>query len=206
MCPVCHQSVTGDPDVVDAHVDACLAHAAALAAAGEVEVNVDIEDDDGWAEVPAEGGGTRLVRTGPASVRGAGFDIVASTNVDEEVEVDVDGDDEATFGAAQFFEHDVVHGDAPLTPVASDDFDGEGDNDGVALRALLVEGKALRENHQMMEEQPPPPEDQSNSSEMWRVEMNVRTARKAGDMHSLICALGDKIRLLVSFWYKIFLL
>lgn len=79
VCPVCSQVVRGDQDVIDAHVDSCLAHAdrmreerelaeadAAAIAAEEVDVG---GEDDGWEEVEVDGD-VRLRRTSSVTLRG----------------------------------------------------------------------------------------------------------------------------------------
>ena len=64
LCPVCRTAVSGDTDVVEAHVDACLAHAVTTATAngGDLEA-------DGLEEYEA-GGETRLRIAGTVDFRG----------------------------------------------------------------------------------------------------------------------------------------
>jgi hypothetical protein len=154
VCPVCQQDVPGDTDVIEAHIDACLAHMAMQASGESVEVAIDIyDDDDGWTEITDESGDRRLVRTGAASVRGAGFAVLS--HVDVEDEIDVDGDDEALFGVPQFSESDVLRAESQtggnddcILDVSQEDRQGiegrEGEEDGAALRALVAEGKIAR--------------------------------------------------------------
>ncbi|KAI0057590.1 hypothetical protein BV25DRAFT_1368355 [Artomyces pyxidatus] len=116
-CPVCFQLVHGDPDVVRAHVDACLAHAElsfAHSPSAEEHEDLDIEgedeDEDPWEESTAADGVARLrLRASRAqSVRRLGFEVRAAEADDVEVEVDVEGDDQDAFGGAQFSGADVL--------------------------------------------------------------------------------------------------
>ncbi|KAH9018065.1 hypothetical protein EDB85DRAFT_2013676 [Lactarius pseudohatsudake] len=131
QCPVCMQDVEGDPDVVAAHVDACLAHAELGLAEGHADdsdvdgdvpqyVNVDgyaeedgDDDVDLWEESEAPDGVRRLrlrggSRATAAAAAALGFAVGDRTAADIEDEIDVEGDDLGTFGAAQFTEADVL--------------------------------------------------------------------------------------------------
>ncbi|KAH9036048.1 hypothetical protein EDB83DRAFT_2415461 [Lactarius deliciosus] len=127
QCPVCMQDVEGDPDVVAAHVDACLAHAELGLAEGHaydsdvdgdapqyVDVEEDGDDDvDLWEESEAPDGVRRLrlrggSRATAAAAAALGFAVGDRTAADVEDEIDVEGDDLGTFGAAQFTEADVL--------------------------------------------------------------------------------------------------
>jgi hypothetical protein len=127
QCPVCMRDIEGDPDVVAAHVDACLAHAE-LELADDTEadedtpldVDVDVEErDDGdddvdlWEESEGPDGVRRLrlrggSRAAAAAATALGFAVGNRTAQDVEDEIDVEGDDLGTFGAAQFTEADVL--------------------------------------------------------------------------------------------------
>ncbi|KAA1473454.1 hypothetical protein DENSPDRAFT_839924 [Dentipellis sp. KUC8613] len=121
VCPVCLTMVHGDPDVVNAHVDACLVHASMQAETSaqpsitpspspDIDVNVDDEDDatDPWEEiVTAEGTRLRLRRSGQSAQR-LGFAVRDRAAEDVDEEVDVEGDDEGVFGRTQFTEDDIV--------------------------------------------------------------------------------------------------
>ena len=126
QCPVCMQDVEGDPDVVAAHVDACLAHAelgladdtdAGEDAPQDVDVDVDEREDgeddvDLWEESEGPDGVRRLrlrggSRAAAAAAAALGFVVGSRTAEDVEDEIDVEGDDLGTFGAAQFTEADV---------------------------------------------------------------------------------------------------
>ncbi|KAN0140343.1 hypothetical protein V8E53_001552 [Lactarius tabidus] len=127
QCPVCMRDIEGDPDVVAAHVDACLAHAE-LGLADDTDadedapqdVDVDVEErEDGdddvdlWEESEGPDGVRRLrlrggSRAAAAAAAALGFVVGDRTAQDVEDEIDVEGDDLGTFGAAQFTEADVL--------------------------------------------------------------------------------------------------
>ncbi|THH19927.1 hypothetical protein EW146_g1350 [Bondarzewia mesenterica] len=120
-CPVCLQSVQGDPDVVHAHVDACIAHASMQPSPSPPHDNVDgdvvvddvQEEGDPWEEIQTPDGLSRLrLRVGAGeSARRLGFTVRDRALADVEDEVDIDGDDEGMFGTVQFTEADVIAGD-----------------------------------------------------------------------------------------------
>ncbi|KIL00525.1 hypothetical protein PAXRUDRAFT_821620 [Paxillus rubicundulus Ve08.2h10] len=143
-CPVCSQPVRGDRDVVDAHVDACLAYESSRAQVErergrtigllrgdeDADVDVNVNVDAGWGGAAEEGEGsvrTRVITD--ASLRGTGIHIRPFT-LDTEDEIDIDGMDEAIFGGAQFGEADVlrVELDAHKEVVVSIDVDAVSDN------------------------------------------------------------------------------
>ena len=64
-CPVCETVVCGDADVVEAHVDACLAHAVTTASSNGVDL-----DADGLEEYEV-GGETRIRIARSVDFRGA---------------------------------------------------------------------------------------------------------------------------------------
>jgi hypothetical protein len=112
QCPVCMRDVEGDPDVVAAHVDACLAHGLAaddMDAEEDAPQDVDVDDDvDLWEEGVGLDGVRRLRLTGGSRAAALGFAVGDRTAEDVEDEIDVEGDDLGTFGAAQFTEADVL--------------------------------------------------------------------------------------------------
>ncbi|KAI0034129.1 hypothetical protein K488DRAFT_84342 [Vararia minispora EC-137] len=159
LCPVCQQLIPGDPDVVNAHVDSCLAHAAmqeSLRAdaeraqrsrTSEEDVDVDGEDEsDPWEEITAPDGTSRVrLRTGGANARRLGFEVRDRLADDVEADVDVDGEDDAVFGAVQFTEADVVDGPREEALATEESVEGEimrarkaGDLDGLVA---ALEGK-----------------------------------------------------------------
>ncbi|KZV76056.1 hypothetical protein PENSPDRAFT_646600 [Peniophora sp. CONT] len=132
-CPICRQTIAGDPDVFAAHVDACLAHAALVeqqqhhsrsATPEEFDMDVDVGDaDEGdidvdggdpWEEIAGPDGVSRLrLRASNAGARALGFDVRDSSAQDVDIDVDIDGDDEVAFGVAQFTEADVDGAEVP---------------------------------------------------------------------------------------------
>jgi hypothetical protein len=120
QCPVCMQNIEGDPDVVAAHVDACLAYAELPRPSDSTDGDTDgdalfdiddyAEDDDGLREESETSDGVRRLqlRTGMRSGASAlGFTVRDLTVEDVEDEIDVEGDDLDAFGATQFTEADV---------------------------------------------------------------------------------------------------
>jgi hypothetical protein len=111
QCPVCMRDVEGDPDVVTAHVDACLAHGLAaddMDADEDAPQDVDVDDDvDLWEESVARRRAAPPARGGSRAAA-LGFAVGDRTAEDVEDEIDVKGDDLGIFGAAQFTEADVL--------------------------------------------------------------------------------------------------
>lgn len=68
MCPVCLKMVPGDPDVVEAHVDACLAHESRLQEEREEQERLRAESP--WEEIDVDGDVHIRVMDG-VSLRGA---------------------------------------------------------------------------------------------------------------------------------------
>ncbi|KAI9453071.1 hypothetical protein F5148DRAFT_1329979, partial [Russula earlei] len=118
QCPVCIQDVEGDPDVIEAHIDACLVHAELHRARGSADEDttqnkVDYENEgdvDPWEESEAPDGVRRLrLRAGATTSTAAlGFMVGSRAVEDVDDEIDVEGDDLGAFGAAQFTEEDVL--------------------------------------------------------------------------------------------------
>ncbi|KAH9013420.1 hypothetical protein EDB84DRAFT_1532934 [Lactarius hengduanensis] len=123
QCPVCMQDVEGDPDVVcGAQLGLAEGHADDSDVDGDVPqyVNVDgyaeedgDDDVDLWEESEAPDGVRRLrlrggSRATAAAAAALGFAVGDRTAADIEDEIDVEGDDLGTFGAAQFTEADVL--------------------------------------------------------------------------------------------------
>ena len=108
-CPICSSVVRGDPDVIDAHVDACVINASRLQAEEEAReaARRAQEDVDAWGEFEVNGE-VRLRLTNAAGLRGSGIHVRDRAQADVDDEIDVDGDDEAVFGGAQFTEQDVL--------------------------------------------------------------------------------------------------
>lgn len=119
QCPICLQDVEGDLDVIEAHVDACLAHTELHRPGGGMDTEDDgnaprnVEDnggDDVWEESETPDGVRRLrLRQGArADAAALGFVVGDRTVDDVDDEIDVEGDDLSAFGAVQFTEADVL--------------------------------------------------------------------------------------------------
>lgn len=192
-CPVCAQVVRGDRDVVEAHVDACLAHESARL---EQERLQDEEED---LHIGGGGGSIRTRIITSASLRGTGIHIRTSNSLDIEDEVDIDGEDEAVFGEAQFGEADVLalpSSDRDVHPENEDiDVDIDG-HPGTAqeqqtLRHLVVEGKVLMKRAGSIENIIQP-------VEIDQLDLDIITARSRNDPSTLILALENKLKALES--------
>ncbi|KII95031.1 hypothetical protein PLICRDRAFT_169723 [Plicaturopsis crispa FD-325 SS-3] len=161
VCPVCMQVVRGDTDVAEAHIDACLAHASREEEEGEMHLSVL----DG------------------VNVRGTGFDTRNRDEQDVEDEVDIDGDDEAVFGDAQFTEGDIL---------GLPSF-GEDDATGSTLRDLVAKGKVVtREGVKAKIE------EVMGLGDADRMDLAILTARRNNDTPGLLLALENKIKQLES--------
>jgi E3 ubiquitin-protein ligase RNF220 len=171
QCPVCLQDVDGDPDVIAAHIDACLAHAELRRSTSSIDAEADgdaplnIEgyggegDSDIWEESETPDGVRRLrLRAGARNGAIAlGFAVGDRAVGDVDDEIDVEGDDLSAFGAAHFTEVDVLaeHCDSELSKPDTD-------------RRVEVE-----------------------------VDMTIERARQGKDSQALIAALDSKVQLLM---------
>ncbi|KAF8914230.1 hypothetical protein CPB84DRAFT_1758762 [Gymnopilus junonius] len=191
-CPLCSATVRGDQDVLDAHVDSCLAHESQrLEEARQRELlHQRAMEEDTWNMADDH---SNYV----GDVRGAGFYHRNDEECVEE-EVDIDGDDQIVFGEAQFTEGDIVPISGRIEEIDVDvDVEIEGDNDDEAqqaqksLRDLIAAGK--RKSPQVATTP-----DVSHSSEVDKIELAILNARQRGDEGDLISALENKIRLLES--------
>ena len=167
QCPVCMQVVEGDPDVIEAHVDACLAHAEMHQPTGSMDGDVygdasqhtvtddylHEDEDDVWEENEAPDGSRRGARAGAVAL---GFVVGNRAVEDIDDEVDVEGDDLSAFGAAQFTEADVLT--------------GGGDS--------------------------PSRHDMGRRAEGAEVDLAIECARQGEDSQALIAALERKVQLL----------
>ncbi|OBZ70041.1 hypothetical protein A0H81_09845 [Grifola frondosa] len=222
LCPVCGRTVRGDVDVVEAHVDSCLAHVRLseeherydMSRRGSAEVDGDI-DVDGEDEVITG------VMDG-VSFQGIGFDIPDRNQQDVDDEVDVDGEDDAVFGAPQFTEGDILAPPSDLQPrdrqdrspsppdtdsdpdVEIEEHDSAEGHDDKAkrkvkktLRDLVSEGKVVRRSD-AVDEVKRTMEEVMGVGDAEKVELAVEKARKAGDQTALIRALESKVNLLES--------
>jgi E3 ubiquitin-protein ligase RNF220 len=168
QCPVCMQDIEGDPDVITAHIDACLAHAELPRlddstdgdADGDTPLEIDGHaegDDDLWEESETPDG-VRLragIRSGASAL---GFAVCNPTVEDVEDEIDVEGDDLVAFGAAQFTEADVR---------------AEGSDSKLSGC------------------------DTSRSASKVEADLAIERAGRSGDLQALVLAYGNKVQLLM---------
>ena len=119
VCPVCLETVFGDPDVTEAHVDACLVHAIP-GSNGQTEIDIggpsrtritDCVDLAGLVVPKSLGNFLHVQICASAS----GFHVRDINHKDVEEEIDVDGDDEDIFGRAQFTEVDILSSSRPMS-------------------------------------------------------------------------------------------
>ncbi|KAJ7044634.1 hypothetical protein C8F04DRAFT_1249902 [Mycena alexandri] len=211
-CPVCLANVRGDEDVIEAHVDACLVdqtrrleEARQAAVAEERERRQaqrrwrNGEEDD----VNMDGAAGHV-----GDVRGTGFATRDPNSFDVDDEIDIDGDDEAAFGAPQFTEGDIVDVLLPPTHHLEDmDVDLDVDIDveeEETLRELVAQGKVVRRadtdpqaslttNTTPERESTTPPDD----GEADKVDLAILAAKSRGDQASLLGLLQNKIKILV---------
>ncbi|KAI0638411.1 hypothetical protein C8Q77DRAFT_1215222 [Trametes polyzona] len=216
LCPVCGKMVRGDVDVVEAHVDSCLAH---LQLTNEQEERRRSRrgsaDEDGDFDVDVEGESAIPGVMEGVSLRGTGFDIPNRNAQDVDEDIDIDGEDDAVFGAPQFTEDDILAPAMGPPDTASDagtdaeiDVDGADAEDGTSaggvekepkqgktLRQLVEEGKVVRQH---VEEAKRTMEEVMGVSETEQAELAIELARRKGDQAALVRALENKVRLLES--------
>ncbi|KLO14994.1 hypothetical protein SCHPADRAFT_914650 [Schizopora paradoxa] len=177
-CPVCSKILSGDADCIDAHVDACIAHAARMQ---EEEERRRKEEED------------RISTT--QGLRRLGFDVLSRGQDDMEDDIDIDGDDEVVFGDAQFTESDVLGIGTEVVV----DVDGD-DNDEKTLRDLVAEGKVVtrRPVPSSMLGIKAEMEEVMGVGETDRIDEAIKAARKGGNSLQVTQALENKIKLLES--------
>ncbi|PBL02938.1 hypothetical protein ARMGADRAFT_955615 [Armillaria gallica] len=194
VCPVCLTTVTGDEDVLDAHVDACLAGEnrrmdEERERREQREMLRRVEDQEEWEdEEPIIG-----------SVRGTGFHTRNRNEQDIEEEIDIDGDDEA-FGCPQFTEGDIL-GPAPAPEVEVDvDIETEGDGAvAMTLRDLVAEGKVTKgkeKTYEGLDVVKAKMDEVMGVGEADRMDRTVLSAKQSGNRPALIKALEEKIKYL----------
>ncbi|PPQ78209.1 hypothetical protein CVT25_015528, partial [Psilocybe cyanescens] len=198
-CPVCLAVVRGDQDVLDAHVDACLAHESQrLEEARQREAIHQRAMEEHWEDLSDNGGYV-------GDVRGAGFHRREDDEcVDEDI--DIDGDDQVIFGEAQFTERDIVPVNQPREDIDEDaEVEIEGDDDDEAqeeqrtLRDLVAAGKApKRRITGQTDEGGPLHADVVGMTETTKSELAILSARQRGDKIALVVALENKIKLMES--------
>ncbi|KAJ7094494.1 hypothetical protein B0H15DRAFT_946907 [Mycena belliarum] len=199
VCPVCLITVRGDEDVLEAHVDACLAdqtrrleEARQAAIADQRQRRRDGDQDLGDV-------GEML---GPGDARGTGFATRDPNALDVDDEIDIDGDDEAVFGEAQFTEGDIVAAFPPSQQLRPSDEDMEvdvdiGADDEETLRELVAQGKVIkREKSEQQVEPGDAAKDTAHLDEADKIELAILAARTRGDQATLVGLLQSKIKIL----------
>ena len=68
QCPVCMKLIPGDVDVVEAHIDSCLAHESTLQLERESQERLRQYDQDAWGEVNIDG--ETRIRLSEGDIRG----------------------------------------------------------------------------------------------------------------------------------------
>lgn len=100
MCPICSKTITED---LQLHVELCLKKQ--TNSSDESDSEIDVGETYSWA------GQTRVRATtlieGGLSSTGIGT-TVSKPNEDEDTEVNIDGDDDTQYGAAQYSERDII--------------------------------------------------------------------------------------------------
>ena len=176
VCPVCSQPVRGDRDVVEAHVDTCLAYERRRPQVerertiglvrGNDDVDVDVDSWDGQGSVR-----TRVITN--ASLRGTGIHIRPSA-MDTEDDIDIDGTDDAAFGDAQFGEADVLRVELGVENV----------DDRQTQVITPTDVGSLSQSR-------------SSDEDMDKLDGAILTARSRGDNLALIAALEVKLNAMV---------
>lgn len=211
LCPVCMKMVPGDQDVVEAHVDSCLAHEARMQEESTREAEWLRLEDEHVGDIDIDGD-VRILATDGASMRGLGFALRDHGQQDVDDEIDVDGDDETAYGAVQFTEGDVVNPLEHRTNEDEDvDIDDEGDasqpessrsgetggtslHDLAAARKVVKKTGGLDGTHEIRREM----DEVMGVAETLELDRAVERARKSGDTKALVDALEKKVSTLVS--------
>lgn len=131
---------------------------------------------------------------------GTGIHVRTSNSLDVEDEVDIDGEDEAVFGEAQFGEADVLALPSSDRDLHAENEDIDVDTDGhlgtvqerQTLRHLVVEGKVLLKRADSIQNNVIQPIG------MDQLDLDIITARSRNDPSALILALENKLQALVS--------
>jgi E3 ubiquitin-protein ligase RNF220 len=129
--------------------------------------------------------------------QGTGFHTRNRDQQDVEEEIDIDGDDQAAFGEAQFTERDIIPVNENVGVVDEDvDVDIEGDRvqqEQLRLRELVATSLGQSADIRRFNA-----EDTDSVGEADRIEMAIISARQRGDKAGLILALEVKVTELVS--------
>ncbi|KAI5894001.1 uncharacterized protein SCHCODRAFT_02623410 [Schizophyllum commune H4-8] len=196
ICPVCSTTVHGDQDVLDAHVDACVANESRRI---EEERQRELAQREAEEVVWQDSGDAEHIGH-VGDVRGTGFHTRNEDEQDIDEEIDVDGDDAEMFGAPQFNEGDIV----PVQPPQADadenvEIDIEGDDlnsDHRTLRDLIADGKVVQRS--AVENAKAEMEEVMGVGDADRIDLAILAAKRKGDKKALIVALQEKVDLLES--------
>lgn len=139
VCPICSERVSGTPEELNAHAEHCLRKREVHADEDEqVDVEGESYEEYEWA------GQTRIRATTllQGGFSASGFQTSNSQNHTDEDDIDlnVDGDDSATYGQAQYGEADVI-------PCSCDE-PGE-DQERQALRGAVLTGTSSSQHIKM---------------------------------------------------------
>ncbi|KIY73981.1 hypothetical protein CYLTODRAFT_485111 [Cylindrobasidium torrendii FP15055 ss-10] len=183
-CPVCLDVIAGDEDVVDAHIDACLAHEAQR-----------VEEERRRAEAQAQRASEEQYASDPeetiiGNIRGTGFQTRDRHEQDIEEDIDIDGDDEGTFGSVQFTEGDVLIATAPPPEDVEVDIEGD-EEEEKTLHELIAEGRqpSIQAVKAKMDEI-------MGVGNMDKLDTALQDATRSGSKSAMIKALGEKIKYL----------
>ncbi|KAF8915258.1 hypothetical protein CPB85DRAFT_1295131 [Mucidula mucida] len=186
VCPVCLGTVSGDQDVLDAHVDACLADASRKMEEERQRREMEAEEEE-WEEVD---------ETIIGNVRGSGFHTRDHNEQDVEEAIDVDGDDDA-FGCAQFTEGDILPLALPGPPPQDVPVDIENDDDET-LRELVAAGKTkkgkTRTQIDGLDAVKAKMDEVMGVGDTDRMDLAILTAKQSGSKRALVSALEEKVK------------
>lgn len=140
---------------------------------------------------------------------GLGFHTRDHNNQDVDDEIDVDGDDEAVFGDAQFTEGDILgltnDHHAEDNEIRGVQVDGDSDEEDAnrerkTLRDLVAEGRVVRRraDHEGVDAVKAKMEEVMGVGDADKMDIAIHVARRKNNPSALIQALEDKIKQLVS--------
>lgn len=153
----------------------------------------------------------------PKSCLGTGFDIRNRSQQDVDDDVDVDGEDEVLYGAAQFTEGDILVVETARPGMQNSDGDSGvqvDDDDSVdvdmeavgpvgmqnkSLRDLVAEGKVVKRRESGADDQEVKKtmDEVMGVGEAEEIDKSIELARLSGNPSMLITVLENKIQLLV---------
>ncbi|KAH6915085.1 hypothetical protein BKA70DRAFT_1420033 [Coprinopsis sp. MPI-PUGE-AT-0042] len=186
VCPICTQTVRGDQDVLDAHVDACVANESLKAEAARQE-ELALANEEEWESGSTDSGQYA------GNIAGAGFHRRNPDHEDVDEDIDIDGDDQVVYGQSQFTEGDIL----PITQPTSDDPDLEiniEDDDEDACGEPEIPPRSNEPSRFDSESRSASAHPDENFA---KLHLAIESAKQKGDKRALIAALQSKIKLLV---------